>query len=255
MGNAKGSSWEEWGQVDPLWAIVTQDGKEFGGWDLDEFFATGQATINSLWATASGLGLPRTHDRGLDFGCGIGRLTRALGAHVGQVTGVDISPSMVSQAEAHHAHLDNLRFAVHGEPTLAAYGDGSFDVVCSLLVLQHLPSDDAITTTLRELVRVLAAGGVLMLQLPDHLRALPASPSLRMRLRPRTRLAQALHAAGVPPRFLYRRLGWKPEMTMRAMAEEAVCSLVADAGGRVAWSSDASVDASGVRNIFYLITR
>src|SRR6202011_5587282 len=111
-------------------------------------------------------------------------------------------------------------FAVHRDTTLSAYEDGSFDVVCSLLVLQHLPSDESIATYLQELVRILAVDGVLMLQLPDHLPAVTTSPSLRMRLRPRTRLARALHAMGVPPRFLYRRLGWKPEMTMRAMAKE-----------------------------------
>jgi ubiquinone/menaquinone biosynthesis C-methylase UbiE len=254
VDSARTSSWEEWGQVDPMWAIVTEEGKENGGWDLEEFFASGEASIDSLWAKASELGVPTQHRRALDFGCGMGRLTRALGRHADQVTGLDISPSMIGLAQEHNVGLSGLTFVVHEGSDLRAFDDESFDIVCSLLVLQHLPSEEAMLGYLREFLRVLTPGGLLILQLPDHIPA-AAPATLRTHLRPRTRLGGTLHRLGVAPTFLYRHLGWKPEMTMRALSEAQVNDTVDQAGGRVAWASDDAVDASGVSNVFYLITR
>jgi SAM-dependent methyltransferase len=254
MAAARRSAWEEWGQVDPLWAIVTEGGKEFGGWETDEFFASGRATIESLWATASDLGLPRHHHRGLDFGCGIGRLTGPLGDRLDEVVGLDISPSMIELAATYHQGSANLAFRVHQQSDLSDFPDAHFDAVCSLLVLQHLPSHQAIVTYLREFVRVLAPGGVLLFQLPDHVPTVTQT-SLRSRLRPRTRAAGALHRLGVSPTFLYHHLGWKPEMTMRGLESDRVAAITGDAGGKVVWMSDPAVDPSGVSNSFYLITR
>ena len=36
-------SWERFGRVDPLWAIVTWPGKKGNKWDPEEFFQTGEA--------------------------------------------------------------------------------------------------------------------------------------------------------------------------------------------------------------------
>jgi SAM-dependent methyltransferase len=248
------SSWDEWGQVDPLWAIVTEGGKDYGRWEIDDFFASGKATIESLWETASSLGLPRSCERGLDFGCGVGRLTRAIGEHLPHVIGLDISPSMIELAHEHNAGYNNLRFAIHQDTGLAAYEDGYFDVVSSLLVLQHLPSQDAIVTYIKEFVRVLASGGVLMLQLPEYVPPAVAPASLRSRVRLRTRIIDALHGWGVSPKFLYDHVGWKPAMTMRGLDKQQVRSLVDGIGGQIAWCSEPEVDTSGVSNIFYLIT-
>ena len=33
--------WNELAELDPYWAILTASGKRFGGWNTDEFFATG----------------------------------------------------------------------------------------------------------------------------------------------------------------------------------------------------------------------
>jgi SAM-dependent methyltransferase len=248
-----GSSWEAWAQVDPLWAIVTEDGKEAGRWDLQEFFASGRATIDALWETATSLGLPCGRGAALDFGCGVGRLTRALGGHVDHVLGLDIAPSMVGLAREYNAAFPNLWFEVHQGKTLSPYGDGCFDVVCCLLVLQHLPSVEDMVRTLAELLRVLAAGGILLLQLPDRVPPVPAPTGLRSRLRPRTRAAHLLRRLGAPPRLLYDHLGWRPAMTMRALPEEEVRSLITAHGGRVVWS-DSREDPSGVRNVSYLVT-
>ena len=255
MANTKRSAWEEWGQVDPLWAIVTESGKEFGNWDLSDFFASGIATIDSLWSIATSNGIPRNLRFGLDFGCGVGRLTRALGEHLDRVVGLDISPTMIDLANRYNEERSNLTFQVHDGDTLSAFPDGHFDAVCSLLVLQHLPSDEMICNYIREFVRVLAQGGVLMMQLPDFVPEVTNDPGLRSLLRPRTRIAETLHSVGVSPSFLYRALGWKPEMTMRGLTKECVLAMLDETGANVVWSSDSSIDASGVSNVYYLATR
>ncbi|HEX4244230.1 MAG TPA: class I SAM-dependent methyltransferase, partial [Acidimicrobiales bacterium] len=159
-------AWEDWARVDPLWAVVTAPGQKNGQWDVDEFFTSGVATIDSLWAQSEAAGLPVAHRHALDFGCGVGRLSRALGAHVDHVLGLDISASMIGAAEEHNTAYANLDFAVHSATDLGAFEDGAFDVVCSLLVLQHIPSVALIEGYVRELTRVLAPGGVMMLGLP-----------------------------------------------------------------------------------------
>lgn len=255
MADAKRSAWEEWGQVDPLWAIVTEGGKEFGNWDLSDFFASGKASIDSLWSTATSNGIPGNHRIGLDFGCGVGRLTGPLGEHLDRVVGLDISPTMIDLANRYNGERSNLIFQVHEGDTLSAFPDGHFDAVCSLLVLQHLPSHESISNYIREFVRVLAPDGVLMMQLPDFVPEVTIHPGLRSRLRPRTRIAETLHSLGVSPSFLYRALGWKPEMTMRALTKDRVLALIDEMGATLVWSSEASIDASGVSNVFYLATR
>ena len=45
-------------------------------------------------------GLPRARALALDFGCGAGRLSRALAAHFEHVVGVDVSASMIETARA-----------------------------------------------------------------------------------------------------------------------------------------------------------
>src|SRR5215472_11150790 len=67
--------WEEMAK-NPLWAVLT--GKR--DWDLNEFFATGAADAESLFAVCDRLGLPQRRNRALDFGCGVGRVTRHLAA-------------------------------------------------------------------------------------------------------------------------------------------------------------------------------
>ena len=255
MEKSKRSAWEEWARVDPLWAIVTSDGKEFGGWELDEFFKTGHETVDSL-----GQRLPRSEFLapripGLDFGCGVGRLTRALGERVDEVTGLDVTPSMITLAHDYNAAHENLTFLVHKGTDLHQFEDGRFDVVCCLLVLQHLASDKDILTYIGEFDHVLAPGGLLLLQLPDVVPAASRHTGFRAIARPRTRLGHLLSRLGVPASALYRRLNWKPEMTMRAISKDSVVQVVAARGGRLVLSPEPLSDPLGVRNVFYFITR
>ncbi|KAJ3024619.1 UNVERIFIED_CONTAM: hypothetical protein HDU68_007964 [Siphonaria sp. JEL0065] len=81
----------------------------------------------------------------LDIGCGGGLLSESLARLGADVTGLDASPENIAMA-THHAGLDpmlkeNLKFrASTAEDLLAEVGAGSFDLVCSLEVVEHVNS-------------------------------------------------------------------------------------------------------------------
>jgi ubiquinone/menaquinone biosynthesis C-methylase UbiE len=119
-------------------------------------------------------------------------MTYALAERFGDVVGLDVSPEMVRQA-ARHAPA-NCRFLVHGSAPLP-FADESFDLVLSMLVLQHIPSRRVRLELLAEFVRVLRPDGLAIIQVPAHV-------PLRHRLQPRARLYGLLRSA-IPANVLY----------------------------------------------------
>ncbi len=131
--------WEELGNMDPYWAILAQAGRKFGKWDTNEFFATGAQEIARVMESTADLGYPSGREVALDFGCGVGRLTRALAKYFQQCYGVDISESMVAKAKEINRSFPNCSFFVNTEEHLSTFADDCFDLIYTNLVLQHLP--------------------------------------------------------------------------------------------------------------------
>ena len=159
--------WERFGQTDPLWAVLTDPSKRRQGWDIEEFFATGRAEIDSVLAKVAELGLSVPRRRALDFGCGVGRLTQAMARHFDRADGVDVSPSMLELARQHNRHQERCVYHENGRPNLALFEDGAFSFAYSVLVLQHMEPRYS-TGYIRELLRVLSPGGVLVFQVPSR---------------------------------------------------------------------------------------
>jgi len=107
--------------------------------------------------------------RVLNIGCGIGRVERYLAPHVGELWSVDISGKMIARARIRLAENRNVRLRelAAGE-FLSAFETGSFDLVFSFLVLQHLEKEDAYRY-LEDAHRVLKPGGRLSVQFPNLL--------------------------------------------------------------------------------------
>lgn len=104
----------------------------------------------------------RPGDRVLDVGCGTGYLTRIMAPVVGpsgQVTGLDLAPSMI--AYARERAPANCTY-VQGAGQALDLPDESFDVVLSSLAIHHLPSAEQ-GSAVREMFRVLRPGGRLLI--------------------------------------------------------------------------------------------
>lgn len=246
-------AWQDWGAVNPLFGILTDPRYRHDG-DVEEFLATGEGTVARLVEEVDRLGLCRQRRAVLDFGCGIGRLTVPLARRFDEAVGVDLAESMLAAARRLHASVDNCRFVRNDVDDLSQFAGTSFDLVVSLFVLQHLDSDRAVESLLGELVRVLAPGGGLLVQLCSAVAAPAPLPRLTTRAGLRSRVGAALRRAGVPAGVLYRGLDWTPPMTMRPFPDVRARAVLEGAGGRIVHVDEPEVDAGGTVHHFYYVT-
>jgi len=171
--------WDRLGRRDPFWAVLTDPSKRRGGWDPEEFFREGAEEIAAALHRAEALGLEVSRRRALDFGCGVGRITQALANHFERCDGVDISGSMLRAAARYNRHPDCCTYHLNVAPDLLLFDEANFSFAYSTLVLQHMEPRYS-KGYIRELLRVLAPGGVLVFQLPSRRAALePAADVVR----------------------------------------------------------------------------
>src|ERR1700693_385342 len=211
-------AWDTLGEMDPFWAVLTDPKGKFGGWDVDAFFGTGEKQIAQVMSEATRLGCPAHRDSALDFGCGVGRLTRALGKHFRQAVGIDISESMIGKARELNKAFPNCEFRVNASNKLEMFPDDHFDMIYTAIVLQHLPKRSMILAYIAEFQRVLRPGGLLIFQVPCQI-------PWRNRLQPRRRLYGLLRACGIQDKFLYNKMNLSP-MIMNAVPEKHVRNLL-----------------------------
>lgn len=159
-------NWDTFGRHDPFWAILTDPARRGNRWTPEEFFATGRAEIAAHLDDAARLGVPSQWRRALDFGCGAGRLTQALADRFDSVLGIDVAPSMIALANTHNRFGGRCRYEVNDQPDLSRWADGTFDLVYTSRVLQHIAPRYS-TAYVREFVRLLAPGGYLSFDLPS----------------------------------------------------------------------------------------
>ena len=231
MRRTYASRWDNLGRQNAFGAILTVDG-ELTAWDPAQFFATGAADAQSFVERLTSIHTASPRTRALDFGCGVGRVTRGLAEYFDEVVGVDVAPSMIERARTLNVNA-RCSFLVNNARTLDQFPDASFTVVYSRLVLQHVrPS--LVRRYIPELIRVLAPGGALMFQLPDIVRPVPP-PGHRLTLRDRVK-----RYLPWPLVVTWRRIKCRlastdraAQMTMYGMAPEEVLGLIRLARGRV----------------------
>jgi SAM-dependent methyltransferase len=187
------ATWEHWGKTDPLWAILSEQGKENNQWNLQQFLERGEAEISALFLRLEQLGLTPTPERALDFGCGVGRLSQALAGRFDKVEGVDISASMLEMAQRLNHFGQRCSYHHNPQPDLRLFADSSFTFIYSNITLQHIPPPLAMGY-ITEFIRLMRDNSLAVFQLPSHFE----SPVLRLRRRLGSR-APALHQ-------LYRKL-------------------------------------------------
>jgi len=245
-------NWDALGERDPLGAILTGRSDP---WELEAFFRSGREEVERVRARVRELGLEFGGARALDFGCGVGRLSRHLLEHYERVDGVDIAPSMLRKArELHPAddpeHRGRLRFVLNDRGDLEALEDGAYDLVFSHITLQHVPPDYT-RGYLREFFRKVRPGGLVLFQLPGE------SHERSVRLLSGASWKQRL-LAFLPGRWLerYRLFRTKrPRMNMFGLPREEVEALVEAVGGEVVATDEVDDTGGLLRSYRYFARR
>ncbi|OGV72802.1 MAG: hypothetical protein A3K19_28405 [Lentisphaerae bacterium RIFOXYB12_FULL_65_16] len=241
------ADWEELGRLDPLWAILSGPDKQFGKWELDRFFLTGEQEIGTVLDTSCHLGIPANRKAALDFGCGVGRLARALARRFEHVQAVDISENMILQAKELNRGLANITFTVNAAADLQLFPDRSFDFVYTDLVLQHLPERAMVFKYVGEFVRVLERGGGLVFQMPCYIQR-------RYRFQVRRRVYLLLRSLGLSAVRVYQTFGLNP-IQMRFIPEREMIDFLGISGAKVLHVETRDQGDGAVRDAFYYATR
>ncbi|MEM0979922.1 MAG: methyltransferase domain-containing protein [Cyanobacteria bacterium P01_H01_bin.58] len=135
--------WEKYGKEDPYYGVITCE--KFCQANLnkaskEEFFASGSKYIDKIIDNVrQHLNQDCVIERALDFGCGVGRLVMPLAKISKEVTGIDVSESMLNEARKNCAEssIENVRF-VKSDDNLSCL-NSKYDFIHSFIVFQHIP--------------------------------------------------------------------------------------------------------------------
>jgi len=186
------NTWSMLGEVDPLWAVLTNPNKRDGRWDIESFLYTGIVEIECILEEIVFLKFPIVKERALDFGCGVGRLTQALSKHFEEVHGVDIAPSMIELAGKLAGDDGKCHFHLNQQKGLALFADDFFDFIYSRIVLQHM-SPALSKNYISEFIRIVKPGGLIAFQLPEQINGTgPVFADVEGYLKPSARFVAAI---------------------------------------------------------------
>lgn len=154
--------WEWYGSRNPYYGVIAFD--KFRGEDIPlkektEFFEQGKKYCAELIRTVEFfLKGNFSPSNGLDFGCGVGRTTLGLSDYCANITGVDISESMLKTAAKNFSELSELpvRFILTDS---FLEDEARYDFVHSFIVFQHIPVRDGYTL-FNHILTKLEHGGV-----------------------------------------------------------------------------------------------
>lgn len=98
--------------------------------------------------------------RWIDVASGPGVISRAMAGKVGSVSGVDLTPAMIDEAEkrAREEGVGNVSFSV-GDATSLDFADATFSGAITRLSLHHIPAPGRIVA---EMARVVRPGGAVV---------------------------------------------------------------------------------------------
>ncbi len=155
--------WEKWGRQDPYFGVLTDDRYRARNLDAaakEEFFRTGAEHVDAIRVACKRyFGVDLAPQRALDFGCGTGRVLIPLAAVAGEVVGVDVSESMLAEAAANCAERSIGNAVLELSDDTLSRLSGTFDLVHSSIVFQHIPPKRGLALFER-LLDLLAPGGI-----------------------------------------------------------------------------------------------
>jgi len=146
-----------------MWVVLTDPAKKGGGWQAEDFFATGRDEIRDVLEKVKQAGIALKFGRALDFGCGLGRLSQPLGESFAVVNGVDVSASMIEKAKAFNRLPAKVFYHLNVRTDLNAFAADSYDFIYSNICLQHIPTQFQLSY-IAGFMRLLRSGGAAYFQ-------------------------------------------------------------------------------------------
>ena len=154
--------WEKWGSRDPYFGVLTHD--RFRSTALtaaayNDFFESGRDYARTVLASCRRhFGEAFDPQRVLDFGCGVGRVLVPFAEMAESVVGTDVSESMLAEARRNCARFGISNVDLVRSDDALTEVEGTFDLVHSTIVLQHVESERGLDLIAR-LVERIAPGG------------------------------------------------------------------------------------------------
>jgi SAM-dependent methyltransferase len=174
--------WQLIGSDNPYWGVITHDKFDKDRLTLgaiEEFYKLGEEQVGLLFQKihkyVDDLFAPES---ALDFGCGVGRVLLPLARRCRTVVGVDVSDGMLQRARERFESqgLSNGKL-VKGDDQLSGV-TGSFDLIHSFIVFQHITPERGYVITDR-LLKLLKADGVGVLHFVYYKEVISNHPKLR----------------------------------------------------------------------------
>lgn len=164
------NQWKALSETEIYWSVKTEEiylSKHLHS-SIDSFFISGAAEVDRCIQAIKSSGLRVPSDGVcLEYGCGVGRVTRYLAEEFNRVVGVDISQEHIREARriANDCNLYNTDFRlVDGFGPLTQVG---YDIVFSTLVLQHNPPP-LMYCMISRLLSAVNKGGLAYFQVPVY---------------------------------------------------------------------------------------
>lgn len=165
------STWEKFGESEPHWSVVVSEQYRQSNIEenQDAFYRTGEQHVAQLFGTLARNNVE--HERlktCLDYGCGVGRITRHLAERFEKVVAYDISSSHLRHARTYLTNHNLSNVSLHQLKRVQDLETlPKVDLAYSMLVLQHNPPP-VMAFIIERLLRSLNPGGIAFFQLPTY---------------------------------------------------------------------------------------
>lgn len=161
-------SWDNFGKTEPWWSVVTD--QQFASSNvhfeaIEEFYSQGNDHVNFMEMILQDHGYTFQDKIILDFGCGLGRLTKACLSYTTKCYGMDISQPHLDIAKTQVP--DAKFFLVDSFEKLPELPEKP-EIIISLITLQHA-RPDLIEKYVHLLLKQLANGGIALLHIPYYI--------------------------------------------------------------------------------------
>ena len=184
-------------------------------------------------------------DKVLDLGCGNGRFVGVIKEKGGEYFGADVSENLIDIAKQNYPK-ENFQTT---EPLKLPFADNYFDAIYSIAVLHHIPSKSFRLDFLREVRRVLKAGGIFVLTVWKPKDKQERFLKVKFLLKKIFGLASGLDFGDVIEKWFGNNKG---ERYFHCFSEKELVDLVKEAGLAVIKSGIIS-NEKGNRNNIYLV--